>query len=135
MEISGGDMPVAAATKTQRLPAEAKVLTTAVSRAAKFLGINNATLGRTIGLSPSTITRLHAGAYELKPEGKEFELALLFVRLFRSLDSIMGGDDEASRSWLRTENRAFEGPPLNRITSVPGLVDVVAYLDAHRARI
>ncbi|HYD87692.1 MAG TPA: antitoxin Xre/MbcA/ParS toxin-binding domain-containing protein [Vitreimonas sp.] len=126
-------MPSASRARQQPLPAESAVLTKAVVRAAKLLGLSNAALARILGVSPATITRLRAGEYLLRADAKEFELAMLFVRLFRSLDAIMGSDDEASKSWLRAPNRAFGGRPIDRILTVTGLVDVVAYLDASRA--
>jgi hypothetical protein len=58
---------------------------------------------------------------------------LLFVRLYRSLDAITGGDDDVARSWLHNDNSALGGVPLNLVQSVPGLVNVIAYLDARRA--
>ena len=39
-----------------------------------------------------------------RAEDKSFELALLFIRLFRSLDAIVGGDEAVARAWLRNEN-------------------------------
>ena len=62
-----------------------------------------------------------------------FELAVLLVRVFRSLDAIAGGDDEVVRAWMRNPNTALGGAPMERIVTVSGLVDVVAYLDARRA--
>ncbi|MGQ0531399.1 MAG: antitoxin Xre/MbcA/ParS toxin-binding domain-containing protein [Caulobacteraceae bacterium] len=121
--------------RPQRLPGEDVILTKAVTRAAKFLGLSNVALARTLGLSASTVSRLRAGQYVLKSEAKEFELAALFVRLFRSLDAILGSDDVASRSWLQADNRALVGKPIDLIATVAGLVDVVAYLDANRAKI
>jgi hypothetical protein len=57
------------------------------------------------------------------------------VRLFRSLDAIVGSDDAAARAWLRSENRALGGVPLELIRDPAGLVRTVDYLDAARARI
>jgi hypothetical protein len=73
------------------------------------------------------------GSYFLKPGDKSFDLALLFVRLFRSLDAIAGGDEQAARAWLRNENLVLGGVPVSLIESVAGLVNVVGYLDARRA--
>jgi hypothetical protein len=72
-----------------------------------------------------------SGAYTL--DNKPFELALLFVRLYRSLDAITGGDDAVARAWLRNDNTALGGVPLALVQSVPGLINVIAYLDARRA--
>jgi hypothetical protein len=49
--------------------------------------------------------------YLLQPDRKEWQLALLFIRLFRSLDSITGGRDDLSRAWLRGHNNALAASP------------------------
>ena len=71
----------------------------------------------------------------LDPETKEGELALLFLRLFRSLDALVGGDDDKAKLWLFAENEHVTGVPAERIKTVEGLVDVVQYLDAMRGRL
>jgi hypothetical protein len=87
-----------------------------------------------LGVSEATVSRMGAGAYELAAGSKPYELAVLFLRLFRSLDAITGGDSRVARAWLRGENTALGAAPMALIESVSGLVNVVAYLDAHRAR-
>jgi hypothetical protein len=47
------------------------------------------------------------GNYTLDPEDNSFELAVLFVRLYRSLDAIVGGDDAVAAAWLRNRNTAL----------------------------
>ncbi|MNI22469.1 hypothetical protein D3C73_760260 [compost metagenome] len=64
---------------------------------------------------------------------KPFELALLLIRLFRSLDAITGGDEQVARAWLKNHNTALSGIPADKILSISGLTDVLAYLDARRA--
>jgi hypothetical protein len=105
----------------------------AALRAAGRLGISNKVLGRIIGVSEATVSRMGSGAYTLSPEDKPFELAVLFIRLFRSLDAMVGGDEAAAAAWLKSENLALGGAPLPLIQSVSGLVHVLAYLDARRA--
>jgi hypothetical protein len=112
-------------------PERAAVLTKAFTRAGERLGVPRATLARVIGRSEPTLSRMYAGRYELEEGAKEWELALLFVRLYRSLDSIVGGD-EAARGWLAGRNDALPGVPLELIQTAEGLVRVVHYLDAHR---
>ncbi|MBN9063955.1 MAG: DUF2384 domain-containing protein, partial [Rhizobiales bacterium] len=58
---------------------------------------------------------------------------LLFIRLFRSLDAITGGDEAAARAWLRADNTALGGKPIDMILRISGLLDVIGYLDARRA--
>ena len=71
----------------------------------------------------------------LDPDSKEGELALLFLRVYRSLDALVGGDDARARDWLHAENAHLSGRPVERIRTVEGLVDVVQYLDAMRGRL
>ena len=83
-------------------PDEASVLTKAVTRAAALLGITQRQLAGALGLSAPTASRLFAGKYRLSPaRSKEWELGVLFVRLFRSLDALWGHEDTA-RAWLTT---------------------------------
>jgi uncharacterized protein (DUF2384 family) len=112
---------------------ESMVLSKAVVRAAAFLDLPNTIVARTIGLSEATVSRLKRGAYAVSPDTKPFELAQLFVRLFRSLDSIMGSDDEASKSWMRTRNVVLGARPIDLIQTVSGLLAVLLYVDSRRA--
>jgi uncharacterized protein (DUF2384 family) len=107
------------------------VLSKAVARAAERLDVSRSLLARVLGVSPATITRLYKGNYLLEQERKEWEFALLFVRVFRSLDSILG-DEGTARKWLNSENRGLNGRPIELIRSTEGLVRVVQYLDASR---
>jgi hypothetical protein len=112
---------------------EAAVVTKAVVRAAERLELPNRVLATVLGLSEATVSRMGGGTYQLDPGNKPFELAVLFLRLFRSLDAIAGGDVAVARAWLRNDNTALRTTPLAAIESVTGLVNVVAYLDARRA--
>jgi len=109
------------------------VVSKAVKRAADRLELSNRVVAGVLGVSEATVSRLGAGSYQLDPKGKPFELAVLFLRLFRSLDGITGGDSAVARAWLRNDNTALGAAPLTLIDSVGGLVNVVAYLDARRA--
>lgn len=109
------------------------VLTKAVIRAAERLGLSARALAAATGLSEATVSRMRRGRYVLEDGSKPFELAALLVRVFRSLDAIAGGEDEVVRAWMRNPNAALGGAPMERIVTVSGLVDVVAYLDARRA--
>lgn len=108
------------------------VLSRAVSRAAQRLDISNGLLSKVIGVPLATIPRLYSGDYLLNPKRKEWELALLFVRVFRSLDSIMD-NEKCAREWLGSANRVLNGRPLDLISQVQGLVRVTHYLENSRA--
>jgi uncharacterized protein (DUF2384 family) len=127
--------------KGQPMPREAvqaatdagTVVTKALLRASTRLGVSNKVLARVVGLSEASVSRMGSGAYVLSPSDKSFDLAVLFVRLFRGLDAVVHGDEAVARAWLRNPNDALGAPPLALIQSIPGLVHVVAYLDARRA--
>ncbi len=112
-------------------PQAGPTVTKALLRAADRLGLSNKVIGAIVGVSEATVSRMGSGAYTL--DNKPFELALLFVRLYRALDAITGGDDDVARAWLRNDNTALGAAPLTLVQSVPGLVNVIAYLDARRA--
>ena len=115
------------------MPAENAVLTKAVLRAADRLGVTSKCLAAIIGVSEATISRMRRDDFLLDRGSKPFELGVLFVRLFRSLDAIAGGDETVSTAWLRNPNTALEAKPLEKILTIAGLLDVIAYLDSRRA--
>jgi hypothetical protein len=112
----------------------APLLAKAVLIASARLGLRNRHLAAIIGSSEASVSRLQHGR-GLDPDTKEGELALLFLRLYRSLDALVGGDDDKAREWLHSENAHVAGIPAERIRTVEGLVDVVQYLDAMRGRL
>ena len=124
----------AIAQKTTQKPEAAAVLSKAVARAAERLDISRSLLAKVLGVSPATITRLYSRNYLLDQGRKEWDFALLFVRAFRSLDSIVG-DETTARNWLKSENRGLNGRPIELILNTEGLVRVVQYLDASRGLI
>jgi len=124
-------MPLTA--RREDLAADGAIVTKAVLNAAGRLDISNRVLARILGLSEASISRMGSGAYALAPRDKAFELGVLFLRLFRSLDAIVAGDDRAAQGWMGSENLALGGVPRDLIQSLPGLINVVGYLDARRA--
>jgi transcriptional regulator with XRE-family HTH domain len=112
-----------------------RVLTDAVLRASTLLDIKQTSLAQILGLSPSTVSRMASGSYTLDEDKKEWELGALFVRLFRSLDALIGSNDAAAQAWLGGSNLGLTGRPLDLIRTTEGLVRVVQYLDAARGRL
>ncbi|MBX3725067.1 MAG: DUF2384 domain-containing protein [Xanthomonadales bacterium] len=110
-------------------PEAGAVLAEALVNAGRELGLSQVELGRVVGKDRSAISR-----GRIDPAGKAGELALLLIRLYRSLYVLVGGDTGAMRHWLRTENLHTGGVPARQIATAQGLVEVVAYLDALRGR-
>jgi transcriptional regulator with XRE-family HTH domain len=120
------------ATPAER-PSKGAVLTKAALKAAERLQVANSALAKVLGVSPSQVTRIRQGTVSLEPGNKPYQLAALFVRVYRSLDAITGGDDAVSAQWLESYNAALKGKPLDLIQDVAGLTNVIQYLDTRRA--
>src|SRR3979490_900230 len=88
--------------------ADSAVVTKATLRAADRLRVTNKVLAKVIGFSESPVSRMRKGDYPLEKGQKPFELAVMFVRLYRSLDAVVGGDDSVAGA--RPTKRT---PPLN----------------------
>src|ERR1700742_306420 len=91
------------------------VVAKAALSAAQRLGLRDRQLAAIIGSSEASVSRLRSGR-GLDPASKEGELALLFIRLYRALDALVGGDDAAARQWLHAANTHVNGVPAERIT-------------------
>jgi uncharacterized protein (DUF2384 family) len=134
-------------------PDEGSILAAAVLQAAEHLGIPNRRLAAVVGISESSLSRMAHGGFAPRRGDKEFELCALFLRLFRSLDAFAGGDREAARAWLRAPNVGLAAlppedyrlpreeltrrgkVPLDEIATIPGLLDVIDYLDSRRGSV
>jgi uncharacterized protein (DUF2384 family) len=111
----------------------AVVLTKALVRAARMLGLQSAVLAKVIGVSDATVSRYKAASAGIAPASKPGQLALLLIRVFRSLDPLVGADDARRKAWMRTPNKALGGVPEQLIQSPDGLVRTLDYLDGMRA--
>jgi hypothetical protein len=115
---------------------EPAVVSKALLRAAETLGLSSAELAEIIGTSESSLSRIRNQKRAPIPlESKEGELVLLFLRIFRSLDALVGGNEGHAKAWLHAENHHLGGVPLQRMKRIEGLVDVAEYLDAMRGTI
>jgi len=108
---------------------EEKVLAKAFANAGKALGISQAELGVIIGKDRSNFRN------GIDPKTKSGELALLFIRCYRSLFALVGGHTKDMKHWMQVENNHTGGVPNEQVQSVTGLAHVVEYLDAMRAKI
>jgi hypothetical protein len=128
-------LPMTARTAPAPSISRGHTLSKAALRAADLLGLAQAELAPVLGLSPATVSRMASGGHVLAPGQKSWEMATLFVRLYRSLDALVGSNEALARAWLDGENAALGGVPRELIASAEGLDRVVQYLDAARGRI
>lgn len=113
----------------------AAVLTRAVLAVSGRLALSQRELGAVLGLSEASMSRVVQGRRLLAGNDKQWELAALLVRLYRALDTLVGGSDDKARAWFRAGNTHLGAAPAERVRTVEGLVGVVNYLDAMRGKL
>ena len=87
------------------------------------------------GVSAASVSRLEDSAQRtIDPGAKEGELALTFLRMYRSLGALLG-NTASCRSWFHAENTHLGGVPADLVKRVEGLVHVTEYLDAMRGKV
>jgi len=109
-----------------------EVLAKATIRASELLGLSEAALSRVLGVSEATASGVLKGEKTIDPQSKEGELALLLVRVCRSLDALVGTDDQKRRAWMGSHNKALGGQPMRLVQRAEGLVVTLHYLDGMR---
>ena len=88
-----------------------------------------------LGFSAAKLSRFYQAGGRIDPYSKEGEIALLLIRMYRSLLANVGDDEAAARAWLDHQNDYFNGLPREHIHKISGLYEVVAYLDAMRGKL
>ena len=111
-------------------PQAAAVLSRALVKAGKEMGLTQAEVAAVVGRDRTALSRS-----AIEPDTKSGELALLLIRAYRALFVLVGGEPRQMKHWMHTHNLHVGGTPAELIRSVPGLVRVVEYLDAIRGRV
>jgi hypothetical protein len=111
-------------------PNAAQVLTRALVKAGKDIGLTQAEVAAVVGRDRTALSRA-----AIEPDTKSGELALLLIRAYRALFVLVGGEPPQMKHWMHTHNHHVGGVPAELIRTVPGLVRVVEYLDAVRGRV
>lgn len=114
------------------IPIRNEVITKAFIRATDRLDLKTKEITQLIGISPSNWSRVINHNRHIHLQTKEAEFTLLFLRIYRSLDALYGGNLERMKEWLRVENSHLQGVPIELIQSIEGLARVTTYLDAMR---
>lgn len=110
-------------------PKEDMVLSKAVLKTAKALGLTQDELGQILGRDRTSIAR------GIDPDSKSGELALYLIRCYRALFAVVGGDAENIKHWFSTRNRHTNGIPREQVKRIQGLVHILEYLDAIRGKV
>lgn len=110
---------------------ESLMLGKAAVNAGNRLGLPDPVLAELLAIDESRLRELRQGQGVLKPQTEEWRHALMLVRVYEGLLSVVGNDCEAQR-WLNSENLALEARPVDLLTQQGGLDDLLQYLDAVR---
>lgn len=104
------------------------VLMKAFNNACVALGFEKTERSKLLGVSKYILDQnVNKG---FLPESKTGELQLHFIKLYRSLFAISGGDGEFMSHWFHTKNKTLNGIPASLCLSAEGLFRTNQYLDA-----
>jgi Antitoxin Xre/MbcA/ParS C-terminal toxin-binding domain len=121
--------------KTAQNPDDQTLVTHAFVNAGRALGMPLAQLAQVIGVGESTMKNYSRGGAAIK-SGKNLELSLGFIRVYRALYAILGGNLEQMQHWMRTPNLHLrQQVPAELAVSYQGLAELNVYLDAVRGRL
>lgn len=115
-------------------PDKKKVLAKAVINSADELDINANDLATILGMHRTSLSRIKT-KMEIDPDSKTGELSLLFVRIYRSLYALSGGETKTMRLFLKSKNQVTGGIPLEQMKTIVGMVNVLQFVDALRGKI
>lgn len=118
-------------TYNQSIPSRGQVLGKALIQVQQALRLTQKELSEIIHTSESTISRYKNGN-PLDPTSAEAEFAKYFIRIYRNLDTLLGGEDIQSKDWLTHYNEHLGDKPINLIKNMYGIHEVLNYLDAMR---
>ena len=122
------------ALRSETKSADELIVAKALTHAAHYWGLSNKQLGAIIGLSEPSVSRLKNPNPPLKKNDKSWQLAVMFLRIFRGLDAYMGGHIDNEKLWLRSKNSALGGVPLELMSNVEGLAHLLQYMDYMRGK-
>lgn len=114
---------------------KSSVVTKAFLRSVNLLEMSRADVSALLGVSEASLTRLYQGGRVIDLATKEGEIAVYFLRLYRSLDTLFGGNAVNAIQWFKSRNSHLGGVPLELVKSIGGLVEVAGYLDSMRGKV
>ena len=95
----------------------------ALLNAGEAMGLTNADIADVVGLKQDQMNGI------INPESKEGTLALYLIRSYRSLYSLVDGDEEEMKLWMHGQNTATGGIPAQQVKCSEELVHVMKYLE------
>jgi hypothetical protein len=112
---------------------KAEVLAEALLNVQTNLQLTQKDLSEIIHTSTATISRLKTKGSGIAPESAEGQFAVNFIRIYRSLSALLGGDDQQCREWINNYNDHLDSTPLDLLkNNMQDFQKVLIYLDAMR---
>ena len=106
------------------MPSKASVLTKALLNASKEMGISITHLEEIIGKNKNEIVHT-----DTIPQSNPEKLALMLIRCYNSLYTLVGSNKNHIQHWMHTYNSGTHGVPAKQILKVDGLFQVADYLE------
>lgn len=103
-----------------------RVLATATQRAGHALGLSTAQTAAIVGC---TLTDFTNG---LDPQSEPGRRALILIRIYQSLEVLVGGDSQLLQQWMTGNNQGIQGVPSEQIQTPEGMATILSYLEAMR---
>ncbi len=103
----------------------------AYSAACDWFGLGKEEQAKILGVGRNTLHRNKSGFAE---NTKEFEIQVMFVLVYRSLYSLLGGNQLAMREWFDDHNLHLGAIPRELCMRIKGIVHLNDYLDAMRGK-
>jgi len=110
------------------------VLAKAVLKVSEQLELTQQDLANVLGVHRTYISRLKQNP-RLNPSSKQGELALMLIRVARSLYALTDGDEVWIRRFMHSPNSVTNGIPAKQIETIQGLTTVLRYVDGIRGKI
>ncbi len=110
-----------------------QLVANSLAQAAKFMEITNIELAKMMGISASAFSRAIQKGFS--PQSLKGQVALMIIRVYRSLSALSGQNHGFMTHFLRTKNTYFNQAPLETMDTLEGLVMVNHYLDAMRGKV
>jgi len=107
------------------------VLAEAVRNIARHIDLTNQQLGGILMMSDQEIGEIRFEEPSTVFTKVDPERAVLFVRMYFSLDALTGGNDVVARAWLRSQNTDLGSSPLDKMQTKDGLAMVCSYVHSH----
>jgi hypothetical protein len=126
MTVKMVDIPI------NHLKFEREVLRKALLKACQILEITSQEFADLIGIRGASYSRFIGNAqdeYFIDPNSKTGEIAIMFLKIYKSLFALLGGDAKSCSIWLRSMNKSLGYIPIKLMSSVQGMANVLYYLE------